>query len=82
VDGYKAYRLIGAGISGLSAPVGDVADMLDQKSAKRGAAERASDIARAKFGPDAITTGRGFRLKHNKAKNIAESLPSKPRAED
>ncbi len=82
VDGYTAYRLIGAGISGLSAPVGDVADMLDQKSAKRGAAERASDIARAKFGPDAITTGRGFRLKHNKSKNIAESLPSKPKAEE
>ena len=82
VDGFKAYRLIGAGLSGLSEPVGDVADMLDLKSAKRGAAERASDIARAKFGPDAITTGRGLRLKQAKAKNIAESLPSKPKFED
>ena len=82
VDGFKAYRLIGAGLSGLSEPVGDVADMLDVKSAKRGAAERASDIARAKFGPDAITTGRGLRLKQAKAKNIAESLPSKPKFED
>lgn len=84
VDGYKSYRLIGAGISGLSAPVGDVSDMLDLKSAKRGAAERASDIARAKFGPDAITTGRGFRLKQAKAKtkSSAESLPSKPKVED
>ncbi len=82
VDGYKSYRLIGAGISGLSAPVGDVADMLDIKSAKRGAAERASDIARAKFGPDAVTTGRGLRLRQAKAKNIAESLPSKPKFED
>jgi len=69
VDGHKSYRLIGAGISGLSAPVGDVADMLDLKSAKRGAAERASDIARAKFGPDAVTTGRGLRLRQAKAKN-------------
>ena len=82
VNGYKSYRLIGAGISGLSAPVGDVADMLDLKSAKRGAAERASDIARAKFGSDAVTTGRGLRLRQAKQKNIAESLPSKPRFED
>ena len=74
--------MIGAGLSGLSEPVGDVADMLDLKSAKRGAAERASDIARAKFGPDAITTGRGFRLRQAKAKNTAESLPSKPKLED
>ena len=56
--------------------------MLDVKSAKRGAAERASDIARAKFGPDAITTGRGLRLRQAKAKNIAESLPGKPKFED
>lgn len=82
VDGRKSYRLIGAGISGLSAPVGDIADMLDEKSAKRGAAERASDIARAKFGSDAVTTGRGLRLRQAKEKNIAESLPSKPRFED
>jgi len=82
VDGYKSYRLIGAGISGLSAPVGDVADMLDLKSAKRGAAERASDIARAKFGPDAVTTGRGLRLRHAKEKSIAESLPSKPKFDE
>ena len=81
-DGYKSYRLIGAGISSLSAPVGDVADMLDLKSAKRGAAERASDIARAKFGSDAVTTGRGLRLKQSKAKNIAENLPSKPKFEN
>jgi DNA polymerase-4 len=82
VDGFKTYRLIGAGISGLSEPVGDVADMLDTKSAKRGLAERASDIARAKFGTDAVTTGRGLRLRQAKEKNIAESLPSKPRADD
>lgn len=82
VDGVKSYRLIGAGISGLSKPVGDVADMLDQKSAKRGAAERASDIARAKFGSDAVTTGRGLRLRRAKEKNVAKSLPSKPKVDD
>ena len=78
-DGTKSFRLIGAGLSGLSEPVGDVADMLDHKSAKRGAAERASDIARAKFGADAVTTGRGLRLRYAKEKNTAESLPSKPK---
>lgn len=81
-DGTSSYRLIGAGISGLSEPVGDVADMLDHKSAKRGAAERASDVARAKFGADAVTTGRGLRLRYAKEKNAAESLPSKPKFED
>lgn len=82
VDGFKSFRLIGAGISGLSEPVGDVADMLDQKSAKRGAAERASDIARAKFGSDAVTTGRSFRLRQAKEKNKAESKQGKPNLED
>lgn len=81
-DGFKSYRLIGAGLSALSAPVGDMADMLDIKAAKRGAAERASDIARARFGKDAVTTGRGLRLRQAKEKNIAESLPSKPKFED
>lgn len=81
-DGSQTYRLIGAGISGLSKPVGDIADMLDEKSAKRGAAERASDIARAKFGTGAITTGRSFRLKQAKEDNIATSLPSKPKIDD
>jgi len=82
VDGLKTYRLIGAGISGLSEPVGDMADMLDLKAAKRGAAERASDIARAKFGSQAVTTGRGLRLRQAKERNVAESLPSKPKFED
>ncbi len=82
VDGRKSYRLIGAGISGLSKPLGDIADMLDEKSTKRRLAERASDIARAKFGSDAVTTGRGLRLRQAREKNIAESLPSKPKPED
>jgi len=80
----KAYRLIGAGISGLSTPVGDIADMLDPQSAKRGQAERATDIAREKFGSDAIVTGRGFRL--NQARKArapeAESLPAKIQIEE
>lgn len=73
-----SYRLIGAGISSLSTPIGDGADLLDLKAAKRGAAERASDVARARFGADAILTGRGFRLAKAKASQ-ATSLPGKIR---
>jgi len=68
-----AYRLIGAGISGLSKPVGDIGDMLDPMAAKRGVAERASDKARARFGTDAVMTGRTLRRKGQK--NEAKSLP-------
>ena len=73
------FRLIGAGISGLSAPVGDAWDLLDPNAAKRGRAERATDQAREKFGAEAIVTGRGFRLKTSRAKDkpSAESLPAK-----
>lgn len=78
-----AYRLIGAGISALSPPIGDAADLLDMKAAKRGKAERASDIARAKFGTDAVLTGRGLRLAQSKAArrsdDEAKSLPGKIR---
>jgi len=73
-----AYRLIGAGISALCRPVGDTADLLDPKASKRGAAERASDIARAKFGADAVLTGRGLRLAKAR-ESSATSLPGKIR---
>lgn len=70
------YRLIGAGISALCAPAGDAPDLLDAKAAKRGAAERASDIARARYGSDAILTGRGLRLARAR-QSSATSLPGK-----
>lgn len=74
-----AYRLIGAGISGLSTPLGDGGDLLDPQATKRGQAERASDIARERFGKDAIVTGRGFRVNKARAarQSEAESLPAK-----
>jgi DNA polymerase-4 len=80
--GAGPYRLIGAGISALCAPGGDAGDLLDAKAAKRGAAERASDIARARFGADAVQTGRGFRLakaREKKGRSEATSLPGKIR---
>jgi len=62
----RKFRLIGAGISGLTTPVGDSGDLLDPFAVKRGIAERATDKARAKFGPNAVMTGRGLRLKKPK----------------
>ena len=57
------YRLIGVGISDLSAAdTADLSvDLLDQGAAKRAAAERATDEIRAKFGRDAIKKGRALR---------------------
>ena len=55
------YRLIGIGISTLSPAKGDVVDLIDPGVGKRAAAERASDAARAKFGRDAVLTGRSLR---------------------
>ncbi|MAN46033.1 MAG: DNA polymerase IV [Alphaproteobacteria bacterium] len=57
------YRLIGVGLSELSDHRADGADLLDPLIAKRAAAERASDIAREKFGVDAVITGRAARMK-------------------
>lgn len=80
----ETFRLIGAGISSLSAPIGDGADLLDPKASKRGQAERASDKAREKFGADAIVTGRGFRLIQSRKNRPSEakSLPAKIQVED
>ncbi|PHR56984.1 MAG: DNA polymerase IV [Robiginitomaculum sp.] len=66
IEGVKSgrkFRLIGAGISSLCKPVGDAADLLDPKAQQRRTAERASDKARAKFGNDAVMTGRTLRRK-------------------
>jgi len=77
----RKFRLIGAGISGLSHPVGDSGDLLDPGALKRGIAERASDKARARFGTQAVMTGRGFRLSTAK-RSEAESLPDKIKPDD
>jgi len=59
----QKFRLIGAGLSDLCDPVGDSGDLLDPKASLRRRAERASDIARKKFGKDAVITGRGLKKK-------------------
>ncbi|KCZ87684.1 DNA polymerase IV [Hyphomonas jannaschiana] len=61
-DERRKYRLIGIGISELSDHRADETDLLDPRIARRAAAERASDAARAKFGQDAVMTGRAARM--------------------
>ncbi len=63
----RAFRLIGAGISDLTDPVGDSGDLLDPSALKRGQAERASDKAREKFGKGAVMTGRELRAQKARA---------------
>jgi DNA polymerase-4 len=53
------YRLLGVGISELEDARADAIDLADPKALKRARAERAMDKARARFGADAVTTGRG-----------------------
>lgn len=64
----RKFRLLGAGISDLTPPVGDAGDLLDPTAFKRGQAERASDAAREKFGKQAIMTGRALRQERLKKK--------------
>jgi DNA polymerase-4 len=56
------FRLLGVGLSNL-APAGtaDPASLIDPAGDKRAAAERAMDKIRAKFGGEAVGTGRAFK---------------------
>lgn len=58
LDG-TAFRLIGIGVSGLSAADGaDPVDLIEPGIARRNAAERAMDQVREKFGKDAVIRGK------------------------
>ncbi|MBU1175577.1 MAG: DNA polymerase IV [Alphaproteobacteria bacterium] len=58
VDG-TAYRLIGVGLTGLSAADGsDPTDLVAPEVARKAAAERAIDRVRGRFGRDALVRGR------------------------
>ncbi|MDP3736830.1 MAG: DNA polymerase IV [Hyphomonadaceae bacterium] len=63
------YRLLGIGISELVDARADAADLADPKALKRARAERASDKARDRFGDDAVTTGRGARIRKEREKD-------------
>jgi DNA polymerase-4 len=58
VDG-TAFRLIGIGVSGISAASGeDPVDLIEPHIARRAAAERAIDRVRDRFGRDAVVRGK------------------------
>jgi DNA polymerase IV len=58
VDG-TAFRLIGIGLSGLSAAEGvDPVDLIEPDVARKAAAERAMDSVRTRFGRDAVIRGK------------------------
>ncbi len=68
------YRLVGVGLLDLADASGDAMDLGDPHSLKRASAERAADAARARFGDDAVTTGRGARIR--KAKEASTKRPT------
>ena len=58
IDG-TAFRLIGIGISGLTAQSGDdPVDLIEPGIARKAAAERAMDRVRTRFGKDAVIRGK------------------------
>ena len=60
-DGTR-FRLLGVGLSNLvPGETSDPTSLIDDGSDKRAAAERAMDKIRAKFGGEAVGTGRGFK---------------------
>jgi len=63
LDDQGPFRLIGCGISDLSAAEGadQAGDLLAPDAVKRGKAERATDSIRSKFGSKAIVKGRALR---------------------
>lgn len=62
----RKFRLIGVGLSTLQdAAKTDAVDLLDPSIKKRASAERAADIARAKFGKDAVKTGRAAKMERD-----------------
>lgn len=68
----RKFRLLGAGISGLSDPVGDSGSLLDPTAMKRGQAERATDKVREKFGKSAVVKGREFRTVQNRSPKTSD----------
>ena len=68
IDG-SAFRLLGIGLSDLEDAKADIGDLIDPSALKRATAERAADIAKAKFGKDIVTTGRGIRRLADKKKH-------------
>jgi len=68
IDG-TAFRLIGIGVSGIEPASGsDPVDLLEPQIARRAAAERAIDRARARFGKNAVIRGKLYRRSPDRRK--------------
>jgi DNA polymerase-4 len=57
-DGRRAFRLIGVGLSDLSAPDAAGADLFSAEDPRTLSAERAADAIRARFGPGILSPAR------------------------
>jgi len=80
IDG-TAFRLIGIGVSGIEPATGiDPVDLLEPGIARRAAAERAMDRARARFGRDAVIRGKLYRRPSGRDKT--ETGPSRQEGKD
>ena len=83
VDG-TAFRLIGIGVSGISAADGiDPVDLIEPGIARRAAAERAIDRVRGRFGRDAVIRGKLYdrvkaRAERNSEKSDEENQDDQP----
>jgi DNA polymerase-4 len=65
----QKYRLIGVTVGGLcESRLADPADLVDEKAARKAAAERAMDEVRQKFGKRALETGLVFDDHHRRGK--------------
>ena len=70
IDG-TAFRLIGIGISGLSAAAGpDPVDLIEPEIARRAAAERAMDSVRTRFGRDAVIRGKLYGRRKSRPSDV------------
>ncbi|OUY00796.1 DNA polymerase IV [Ponticaulis sp.] len=76
-DGAR-FRLIGIGISDLEPEQPDMGDLIDPNALKRARAERAADLAKIKFGNNAISTGRGIRILTEREKRKSSNAPQTP----
>ena len=68
VSGETSFRLLGIGVSALSALDGaepEAHDLLDPNAQRRATAERAIDRLRDRFGPEAIESGRSWKLRND-----------------
>ena len=79
IDG-TAFRLIGIGVSGLSAASGDdPTDLIEPEIARRAAAERAMDRVRSRFGQDAVVRGRLYQRARARAERDKKTNEGKPK---